>query len=321
VACALPALDLRLGNPDESNLPTTRTERRAYDLVAQGFGPGINGPLVIVTDASSAHSVRAEVAADPGIASVAPPAPHGAVATLLAYPTTAPQDVATVETIQRLRATVDAHVGGNTADWADIGDRLEQRLPYFLAAVVLLSFLLLTIVFRSILVPLKAAVLNLLGVGAAYGVLVVVFQWGWAADLIGLEATLPIIPFIPVFMFAVLFGLSMDYEVFLLSRIRESYLRTGDNRASVIGGIAGTARVITAAALIMIAVFGGFVFDDDPRVKMFGLGLATAILIDATLIRLVLVPAIMHLLGDANWWLPRWLGRVLPARPATALEG
>ena len=155
------------------------------------------------------------------------------MATLVAYPTTAPQDDATFATIQRLRATVDAHVGGNTADWADIGDRLEQRLPYFLGAVVLLSFLLLTVVFRSVLVPLKAAILNLLGVGAAYGVLVVVFQWGWAADLIGLESTLPIVPFIPVFMFAILFGLSMDYEVFLLSRIREHYLRTGDNHTAV----------------------------------------------------------------------------------------
>jgi putative drug exporter of the RND superfamily len=161
-------------------------------------------------------------------------------------------------------------------------------------------------------------VLNLLGVGAAYGVIVVVFQWGWAAGLIGLESTVPILPFIPVFMFAVLFGLSMDYEVFLLSRIREHYLRTGDNRSAVIQGIAGTARVITAAALIMIAVFGGFVFDDDPRIKMFGLGLATAILIDATIIRLVLVPAIMHLLGNANWWLPHWLVRLLPRRPAEA---
>jgi putative drug exporter of the RND superfamily len=312
VALALPALDLRLGTPDESNLPTTRTERRAYDLVAQGFGPGINGPLVIVTDAAEASRVRAEVAADPGIASVAPPETRGAVATLLAYPTTAPQDDATFATIQRLRATVDAHVGGSTADWADIGDRLEERLPYFLGAVVLLSFLLLTFVFRSVLVPLKAAALNLLGVAAAYGVLVVVFQWGWAADLIGLESTLPIIPFIPVFMFAVLFGLSMDYEVFLLSRVREHYLRSGDNHAAVTHGIARTARVITAAALIMIAVFGGFVFDEDPRVKMFGLGLATAILVDATIIRLVLVPAIMHLLGDANWWLPRWLDRLLP---------
>jgi RND superfamily putative drug exporter len=326
VALAAPALDLRLGTPDESNLPPTRTERRAYDLVAQGFGPGINGPLVMVAEAADAGRVRADVAADPGIASVAPPEVRGSVATLLAYPTTAPQDDATSATIQRLRATVDAHIGGNTADWADMGARLSERLPYFLGAVVLLSFLLLTVVFRSVLVPLKAAVLNLLGVGAAYGVIVAVFQWGWAADLIGLESTLPIIPIIPVFMFAVLFGLSMDYEVFLLSRVREHYLRTGDNHAAVTQGIARTARVITAAALIMIAVFGGFVFDEDPRVKMFGLGLAVAVLIDATIIRLVLVPAIMQMLGDANWWLPRWLGRVLPERPgrpvtASAMDG
>jgi RND superfamily putative drug exporter len=315
---AAPALDLRLGSPDEGNLPTTRTERRAYDLVARGFGPGINGPLVLVASAGEAQRVRAAVAADPGIAAVALPEVRGDVATLLAYPTTAPQDDATFATIQRLRATVDAHVGGNTADWADIGDRLERRLPYFLGAVVLLSFLLLTVVFRSVLVPLKAAILNLLGVGAAYGVLVLVFQWGWAADLIGLESTLPIVPFIPVFMFAILFGLSMDYEVFLLSRVREHYLQTGDNHTAVIEGIAGTARVITSAALIMVAVFGGFVLDDDPRIKMFGLGLATAILVDATVIRLVLVPATMTLLGEANWWLPRWLGRWLRERPAAA---
>jgi putative drug exporter of the RND superfamily len=318
VALTAPALDLRLGSPDEGNLPTTRTERRAYDLVARGFGPGINGPLVLVAGAREAERVRSEAAADPGIAAVAPPEVRGRVATLLAYPTTAPQDDATVATIQRLRSSVDAHVGGNTADWADAGDRLEDRLPYFIGAVVLVSFLLLALVFRSVLVPLKAAILNLLGVGAAYGIVVVVFQWGWAAGLIGLESTVPVLPFIPVVMFAVLFGLSMDYEVFLLSRVHEHYVRTGDNRAAVIQGIAGTARVITAAALIMIAVFGGFVFDDDPRVKMFGLGLATAILIDATIVRLILVPAIMQLLGDANWWLPRWLGRLLPDRAASA---
>jgi RND superfamily putative drug exporter len=312
VTLAAPALGLRLGFPDEGNLSTARTERRAYDLVARGFGPGINGPLVLVADAGESERVRAQAAADPGIASVAPPETRGGVATLLAYPTTAPQDEATVATIHRLRSTTDAYVGGNTADWADVGGRLGDRLPYFIGAVVLVSFLLLTVVFRSVLVPLKAAILNLLGVGAAYGVIVVVFQWGWARGLIGLESTVPILPFIPVFMFAVLFGLSMDYEVFLLSRVREHYLRTGDNRAAVTQGIAGTARVITAAALIMIAVFGGFVFDDDPRIKMFGLGLATAIFIDATIVRLVLVPAIMQMLGDANWWLPRWLGRLLP---------
>jgi putative drug exporter of the RND superfamily len=194
VALAAPALDLRLGFPDEGNLPTTRTERRAYDLVARGFGPGVNGPLVLVADAGEAERVRSEVAADEGIALVAPPESKGGVATLLAYPTTAPQDDATVATVQRLRSTIDAYVGGNTADWIDVGDRLEDRLPYFLGAVVALSFLLLTVVFRSVLVPLKAAILNLLGVGAAYGVIVVVFQWGWAADLIGLESTIPILP-------------------------------------------------------------------------------------------------------------------------------
>ena len=178
--------------------------------------------------------------------------------------------------------------------------------------MVVLSFLLLTLVFRSVLVPLKAALLNLLSIGAAYGVLVMVFQWGWGADLIGLESTVPIVPFIPMFMFAILFGLSMDYEVFLLSRVREEYLRTGDNDSSVIHGIATTARVITSAALIMISVFLGFVLGDDPATKMLGLGLATAIFVDATIVRMVLVPATMKLLGDANWWIPRWLDRWLP---------
>ena len=233
----------------------------------------------------------------------------------MAYPTTAPQDEATTATIRRLRAQVlpaSAHVGGQTASLIDVGDRLEDRLPLFLTAVVLLSFLLLVVVFRSVLVPLKAAVLNLLSVGAAYGVLVMVFQWGWGSGLLGVESTVPIVPFIPIFMFAILFGLSMDYEVFLLSRVREHYLRTRDNDASVIAGIAGTARVITAAAAIMVSVFLGFVFDEDPRLQMFGLGLATAIFVDATIIRLVLVPATMKLLGDANWWIPGWLDRRLP---------
>ena len=179
--------------------------------------------------------------------------------------------------------------------------------------MILLSFLLLIVVFRSIVVPLKAALMNLLSIGAAYGVLVMVFQWGWGAGIIGLESTVPIISFIPMFMFAIVFGLSMDYEVFLLSRVREEYLRSGDNDAAVIHGIAGTARVITSAALIMISVFLGFVLGDDPTVKMFGLGLATAIFIDATIVRMVLVPAAMTLLGDANWWIPRWIDRLLPA--------
>jgi RND superfamily putative drug exporter len=316
VALAAPVLDLRLSSRDEGDLPRKRTERRAYDVVAQGFGPGTNGPLVIAVDgARDLARVRAAMAADRGVAAVTAPEVHRGVATLLAFATTAPQDPATFATIERLRARVlppQAHIGGQTASWADLGERVRERLPRFLVAVVLLSFLLLTVVFRSLVVPLKAALLNLLSIGAAYGVLVAVFQWGWGAGLIGLESTAPIVAFIPIFMFAIVFGLSMDYEVFLLSRIREDYLRTGDNASSVVHGVGSTARVISSAALIMISVFLGFVSSDDPTIKMFGLGLATAILVDATVVRLVLVPATMKLVGDANWWMPRWLDRVLP---------
>ena len=185
-------------------------------------------------------------------------------------------------------------------------------LPLFIAAVIGLSFLLLMLLFRSVVVPLKAALLNLLSIGASYGVLVAVFQWGWGKELIGLETTVPVVSFIPMFLFAILFGLSMDYEVFLLSRVREHYVATGDNDGAVVHGLATTARVITSAALIMVSVFGGFVFGSDPTTKMFGLGLAVAILVDATIVRVVLVPATMKLLGDANWWLPAWLDRILP---------
>jgi RND superfamily putative drug exporter len=329
LALTAPVLALRLGFPDEGSLPETRTERRAYDLVAEGFGAGINGPLVIAVDISADASVTeplaAAVRADGGIAAVMPAEvdADAGVATLLAIPTTSPQDAATVETIQRLRTEVfprvlegspaRAHVGGQTATWSDLGDKVSDRLPMFIAAVVLLSILLLTVVFRSVVVPLKAALLNLLSIGAAYGVMVMVFQWGWGADLIGLESTVPVIAFIPMFMFAVLFGLSMDYEVFLLSRVREEYLRSGDNDASVILGLAGTARVITSAALIMISVFLGFVLGEDPAIKMMGLGLATAIFLDATIVRMILVPASMKLLGAANWWIPGWLDRLLPS--------
>jgi RND superfamily putative drug exporter len=328
LALTAPVLSLQLGFPDEGTLPETRTERRAYDLVAAGFGPGINGPLLIAVDISEDASVVeplvSAVTRDEGVAAVAPVSvdPLAGVATLVAFPTSSPQDLATVETIERLRAEVfpavlegtsaTAHVGGATASFSDIGDQVKDRLPLFIAAVITLSFFLLVVLFRSILVPLKAAILNLLSIGAAYGVLVMVFQWGWGKDLIGLEATVPVISFIPMFMFAVLFGLSMDYEVFLLSRVREEYLATGDNQGAVIRGISSTARVITSAALIMISVFLGFVLGDDPAIKMMGLGLATAIFIDATVVRMVLVPATMKLMGDANWWLPAWLDRLLP---------
>jgi len=328
LALTAPVLSLRLGFPDEGTLPDSRTERRAYDLVAEGFGPGINSPLVIAVaisgDPGVVEPLAEAIKADRGIAAVAPPEINttAGVATLLAFPTTSAQDQATVDTIKRLRAEVfpvvlagspaKAHVGGSTATWSDLGDRVKERLPLFISAVVLLSFLLLMVVFRSLLVPVKAALLNLLSIGAAYGVMVMVFQWGWGKGLIGLEATVPIIPFIPLFMFAILFGLSMDYEVFLLSRVREDFLATGDNDRSVVHGIASTARVITSAALIMISVFVAFALGDDPSIKMFGIGLATAVLVDATIVRMVLVPATMKLMGDANWWIPGWLDRLLP---------
>ncbi|MCX6395053.1 MAG: MMPL family transporter [Propionibacteriales bacterium] len=334
VALAAPVLALNLGFPDDGTKPESRTERRAYDLIADGFGPGANGPLVIAVDLSQGAGtsdqqsvvapLAAAVAADRGIASVSDPIVDAAagVATLVAQPTTSPQDVATRETVARLRSEVfpavldgtgtTAHVGGQTATFADLGDRVQERMPRFVAAVLLLSFLLLTALFRSVLVPLKAVLMNLLSVGAAYGVLVMVFQWGWAAGLIGVESTVPIVSFIPLFMFAILFGLSMDYEVFLLSRVREEYRRCGDNTRAVIAGIAGTGRTITAAALIMVAVFSGFILGSDPAIKMMGVGLATAIFLDATVVRLVLVPATMKLLGGANWWLPGWLDRLLP---------
>ncbi len=330
LALTAPVLSLRLGFPDDGTAPGSRTERRAYDLAAGGFGPGVNGPLVIAVDLGGADpglvdELAAAVSADPGIAAVAPPEVNAGagVASVVALPTTKPQDDATWATVERLRADVlpavldgtgaEAHIGGQTAVFGDAASRIGERLPWFVGAVVVLSFLLLMVVFRSVLVPLKAAVLNLLSIGAAYGVLVMVFQWGWGKELIGLETTVPIVSFIPMFMFAVLFGLSMDYEVFLLSRVREEYAATGDSDEAVVAGLAGTARVITSAALIMISVFAGFVLGDDPIVKMLGLGLAVAILVDATVVRVVLVPATMTLLGKANWWLPGWLDRLLPA--------
>jgi RND superfamily putative drug exporter len=328
LALTAPVLSLRLGIPDNGTLPDSRTERRAYDLIAEGFGPGINGPLVVAIDISEDSTVveplAAAVAADEGIVSVTPPelSADADVAILLAFPTTAPQVDATYVTIERLRtetlpsvldaSPATAHIGGQTATFDDVANRVSSRVLPFILAVVFLSFLLLMVVFRSVVVPIKAAVLNILSIGASYGVLVMVFQWGWGMGLIGLESTVPIVSFIPMFMFAVLFGLSMDYEVFLLSRVREEYLVSGDNVASVTGGIASTARVITSAALIMVSVFLGFVLGDDPMTKMFGLGLATAIFVDATVVRMILVPATMTLMGKANWWLPGWLDRLLP---------
>ncbi len=323
-----PVLALELGFPDEGNFSESRTERQAYDLLADSFGPGFSGPLLIAVDtagdAGLVDEIAAAVAADPNIASVqASPLVEGSdVTSVLAFTETSPQEAETFDTVQRLRNDVfpgilegtdgAAHVGGQTASFGDVGNQVSSRLPLFLAAVIGLSFFLLTGVFRSPVVALKAAILNLLSIGAAYGVLVMVFQWGWGNELIGVAEPIPIVAMMPMFMFAILFGLSMDYEVFLLSRVREEYIISGDNDQSVIHGIASTARVITSAALIMISVFGGFVLGSDPFVKMMGLGLATAIFVDATIVRIILVPATMKLMGDTNWWIPNWLDRLIP---------
>jgi len=329
LALAAPATALRLGMPDEGSLPEARTERQAYDLIADGFGPGAISPMVIAIDTAGDGGAEARVTQalsdDPGIVSTQTlPEPSASdIAVVLAQASSTPQSATTRDTLERLRSDVlptalgdspaTAHVGGYTAVMTDMSQRVQDRLPIFISAVVLLSFLLLVVVFRSIAVPVKAALLNLLSVSAAYGVLVMVFQWGWAKDLIGLESTVPIISFIPMFMFAILFGLSMDYEVFLLSRIREEWRRTGDTDHAIAHGIGFTARTISAGAAIMVAVFMGFASGSDPSIKMLGLGLATAVLLDATVVRLVLVPATMTLLGRLNWWLPAWLDRLLPS--------
>ncbi len=329
VVLALPLFSIHLGSADAGNdLPSTTT-RKAYDLLAKGFGPGHNGPLVLAADLSKPGSVKVlgpleqQLRTVPGIAAVAPPQvnPQGNAAIVSVIPTTSPQDVKTEKLVHHLRddvipgvvkgtgATVD--VGGTTAVVIDMSATIGARLPWFIGAVIALSFLLLMCVFRSVVVALKAAVMNVLSIGAAYGLVVAVFQWGWAKSLFGIEKG-PIEAWVPMMLFAILFGLSMDYEVFLISRIREEWLRTGDNAQSVVDGLAMTARVITAAAAIMIAVFLSFVLGDLRVLKMVGFGLAAAVFIDATIVRMVLVPATMELLGNANWWLPRWLDRLLP---------
>jgi RND superfamily putative drug exporter len=327
---AVPMLDMRLGQADAGTDPTSTTHRRAYDLLAEGFGDGFNGPLLLVVDLGPSgqtavlDQITAAVAGDPGIQAVSPPEINAAgdTAIITAIPTTTPQDEATSDLVHHLRdeilpqatAGTDAQalLGGPTAGFIDQSDKISARLPWFIAAVVAMSFILLMIVFRSLLVPLKAAALNLLSIGAAYGVVVAVFQWGWGRSLIGLEEAVPIASFVPMMMFAILFGLSMDYEVFILSRIREEYHKGHSNIDSVVVGLGATAKVITAAALIMISVFLGFVASDDPVVKMMGVGLATAVAVDATIVRMVLVPSTMALVGDPNWWLPNWLDRILP---------
>jgi RND superfamily putative drug exporter len=332
-----PATDLRFGMPDAGNGPSDLTSRRAYDLMSEGFGPGANGPLLVAvdlgngaaaTDAGSAARTVDRIAGDlqatDGVATVLPPALNdaGDAAVLTVVPTTGPQDEATESLVHTLRDQVlpgaiagtgaEASVGGTTATFIDDSEDTASRLPLFIGGVVVLSFLLLMSVFRSLAVALKAAVMNLLSIGAAYGVMALAAGGGWVGELVGIEDATPVPAWLPMMMFAVLFGLSMDYEVFLLSRVREEYVRTRDNRRAVADGLASTARVITAAAAIMVTVFGAFVMEDAVFLKLAGIGLATAVFVDATVVRMVLVPATMELLGDRNWWLPRWLDRLLP---------
>jgi len=332
VLLALPLFSMRLAFTDASNDPTTQTTRQAYDLLAQGFGAGFNGPLVVAVDMHGPQDrvvvQRLGQALSSGVPNVAYTAPPQFNATdtgavILVVPTTGPQAAATENLVSYLRTDVippvvggtevNALVGGQTAGGIDAANFLGGRLFLVIGAVLILSFLLLMMVFRSVVLPLKAVIMNLLSVGAAYGVMVAVFQWGWAGSIIGIGEKGPIDPWIPVTMFTILFGLSMDYEVFLLSRIREEWLRTGDNSVAVADGLAVTGRIITAAAAIMFCVFASFVINDPLHIlKVFGLGLAVAVLIDVTLVRMVLVPSIMEILGAVNWWMPRFLDRSIP---------
>ncbi|HVH93359.1 MAG TPA: MMPL family transporter [Nocardioidaceae bacterium] len=327
---AAPFLGVRFGFPDAGNNREGTSTRQSYDLQAEAFGSGFNGPLLMVAELprSGGRAAIAHAAADlrstSGVAAVTEPtvSPDESTAVFTVVPTTGPQDARTEALVQSLRDTtlpslergtgLTVHVGGVTATSIDSTANIAKRIPLLIGGVVLLSMLLLLVSFRSVAVALKAAVMNLLSVAAAYGVVALVLQGGWAGGLVGIDTPTPLPAFVPVLMFAVLFGLSMDYEVFLVSRMRESWLRTGENHRAILEGLAGTGRVITAAAAIMVAVFAAFIPSPDVVLKVIGVGMASAIFIDATVVRMLLVPAVMHLLGRANWWLPAWLDRLLP---------
>ena len=348
IVLALPLRSIELGFTDDGDQPTDLTQRQSYDLLTTNFGPGITGPLIVAVDlpAVTKDNATAELEAlaalstaikdTSGVASVSLPLPNKLPSTtnpddlptaviMEVVPTTAPNSDATTQLVSTLRDTTipnaldgkaipasQVYVGGQTALLIDLTEAVQARLVWFILAVIAGAFLLLMMVFRSLYVPANAAVMNLLSIGAALGIVVAIFNWGWAKDAIGLTTSVPIVSFVPVMMFAVLFGLSMDYEVFLLSRIKEEHDKTGDSRQSVINGVAATARVITSAALIMISVFLAFVPSPDPTVKMIGFGMAVAVLIDATIVRMLLVPSTMELAGNATWWFPKWLDKILP---------
>jgi RND superfamily putative drug exporter len=327
---ALPLLSLRQGFSDDSGAPEGSPPRIAYDLTAQGFGPGVNGPFYIAVrlpqagDQASVTALTDALNSTDGVAlAVAPPvATDATVAPVQLYPTTAPQDEATTTLLNTLRDTVipeatadsgaRAYVGGFQAVTADFTQVLGSALPWFLLVVVGLGFLALVVLFRSILVPLIGVLCSLLSFAAALGITVAVFQWGWFANLINVQSTGPIFPFLPIMVFAILFGLSCDYQVFLVSRMHEEWTISHDNRRSVRRGLAGSGRVVAIAAAIMTSVFGAFVLGNDATIKLFGVALSTAVLLDAFIVRLVLVPSIMTILGPANWWMPAWLSKVLP---------
>jgi RND superfamily putative drug exporter len=321
-----PVLSMRLASADAGNDPQTSTTRKAYDLLSAGFGAGSNGPLLVAISTpddaarAAAAELRHDIAVMPGVAGVGSlvPSTSGNAELLRVIPIGSPQSESTEQLVGALRHELiparglDAHVGGKTATDVDFGALMSDRLPYFIGAVLVLSFLLLMAVFRSVLVPLKAVVMNLLSIGAAYGVMVAVFQWGWLGGLLGIAQGAPIEPWAPMMLFAIVFGLSMDYEVFLLSSVKERYAASGDNSHAVVEGLASTARIITAAAAIMVCVFGTFILGDLRAIKLMGVGLSVAVFVDATIVRMVLVPATMELLGRRNWWMPKWLDRIVP---------
>ncbi|EFL38937.1 MMPL family transporter [Streptomyces griseoflavus] len=327
---ALPTLSLHLGTSDQGNDPKGSTTRQAYDLLADGFGPGVNGPLTLVTGVDGAEdrlaldNLDTTLRQTEGVASVSPVTygQGGDTAYLTVIPESSPQSKQTSDLVDRLRDDVlpraesgtalDLQVGGVTAGYDDFADVIVDKLPLFVGVVIGLGCLLLLLAFRSIAIPLKAAAMNVAAVAAAFGVVVAIFQWGWGSELLGLGSAGPIEPFLPVIMVSVLFGLSMDYQVFLVSRMYEEWLETGDNRRAVRVGLAETGRVINSAAVIMISVFLAFVLSGDRVIAMFGIALAAAVALDAFVLRTLLVPALMHLLGGANWWLPRSLDRILP---------
>jgi RND superfamily putative drug exporter len=327
---AAPFFSIRLGSSDQGNDPTSMTTRRAYDLLAQGFGPGFNGPLQVVAavpspaDVPALNAFRASVLSTADVKGATPPqlSPDGKAAIIVVYPASSPQDQATTDLINHLRndlvpaaqrdTGLRIHIGGQTTTFQDFASVLTSKLPLFIGVVIALAVLLLIVAFRNLVVPLTAALMNLLSTGAAFGVVVLVFQNGWLAGPLGVGKPGPIDSFLPVFLFAILFGLSMDYEVFLVSRIREEWLHSRDNRRAVTLGQGETGRVITAAALIMATVFISFAFGPERAIKLFGIGLGAGVLLDAFVVRTLLVPSLMQILGKANWYLPAWLDRVLP---------